>query len=132
MFSSGGVVHSFTGSAQEAKLIVELGYYIGINGCSLKTEDNIQTMLSIPSEWLLIETDCPWCDVKQSHASAKYVKTRLPEVKKEKWDEDILVKGRNEPVKIIQVLEIISATRQEDIYELGAKIYENTCKLFKF
>jgi TatD DNase family protein len=126
------VVHSFTGSSQEAKLIVELGYFIGINGCSLKTEENIQTMLSIPSEWLLIETDSPWCDIKQSHASAKYVKTRLPEVKKEKWDEDILVKGRNEPSKLIQVLEILSATRQEDIYELGQKVYENTCRLFKF
>jgi len=32
-----GVVHSFTGDEKEMMEIVEMGLYIGVNGCSLKT-----------------------------------------------------------------------------------------------
>ena len=31
----------------------------------------------------------------------RYIKTRMPCVKKENWSSDILVKGRNEPAAIM-------------------------------
>jgi len=129
----GGVVHSFDGTIEEAQQILELGFSIGINGCSLKTDKNLEVVKSIPSEKLMIETDCPWCEIRPSHAGFKYIKTKfdnIPVVKKEKWKEGSFVKSRNEPCMILHVLEIIAALKEEDPYELSEKIYQNTIRTF--
>lgn len=68
---------------------------------SLKTEDNLSVITKIPLEKLLIETDSPWCEIKQTSAAYKHVKTKLLAVKKEKWNENSIVKGRNEPSNIM-------------------------------
>jgi TatD DNase family protein len=39
-----GVVHSFTGDLQELEELVEMDLFIGVNGCSLKTEENLEVV----------------------------------------------------------------------------------------
>lgn len=95
----GGLVHSFTGTVEEMKGLVALGLDIGVNGCSLKTEENVEVVRQIPLERLQIETDGPWCEMRPSHASAKFLKEgKVPEVpkavKKERWVKGAMVKGR--------------------------------------
>lgn len=68
-----GVVHSFTGSEDELKKILDLGFFVGINGCSLKTQENLDVAKLIPKDKLLIETDAPWCEIRKSHAGYKYL-----------------------------------------------------------
>ena len=69
----GGVVHSFTGTVREMKELVDLGLYIGINGCSFKTEENCSLIKSLDLAHLMLETDAPWCEVRQSHEGYKYI-----------------------------------------------------------
>ncbi|KAK6942522.1 3'-5' ssDNA/RNA exonuclease TatD-like, partial [Dillenia turbinata] len=95
---TGGVTHSFTGSAEDRdKLLTFNNLFIGVNGCSLKTKENLEVVQGIPIEKMMIETDSPYCEIKNTHAGINYVKSIWPSKKKEKYEQDCIVKGRNEP-----------------------------------
>lgn len=55
-----GLVHSFTGTLEEMRRMVDLGLDVGINGCSMKTEENLEVIKALPLDRLQIETDGPW------------------------------------------------------------------------
>jgi TatD DNase family protein len=111
-----GVVHSFDGTASELENILKIQKLdIGLNGCSLKTEENVSVAKLVPIERLHFETDAPWCDIRPSHAGAASVKTKLGPVKdKKKYEAGCLVKGRNEPCNIRQVYEVVAGFKRGD------------------
>ena len=41
----------------------------------------------------MLETDAPYCEIRASHVSAKYIKSKFPT--KNKRTPDYLLKGRN-------------------------------------
>eukprot|EP01114_Cavostelium_apophysatum_P015494 TRINITY_DN4223_c0_g1_i2.p1 TRINITY_DN4223_c0_g1~~TRINITY_DN4223_c0_g1_i2.p1 ORF type:complete len:285 (+),score=44.37 TRINITY_DN4223_c0_g1_i2:119-973(+) len=125
-----GVVHSFTGTSKEAQQLLDLDLHIGLNGCSLKSQENLEAVKAIPINKICLETDSPWCDIRQTHAGFAHVKTKFASKDKKKWDASSLVKGRNEPCTILQVCEVIAGTKGVGVEELSSVAYDTTRKIF--
>lgn len=136
---STGVVHSFTESEEVLNQYLSLDLYIGVNGCSLKLEENLEVVKKIPLDRIMIETDAPYCDIRPTHASYKFVNTQFKDkVKKEKMKKGLICKDRNEPCLIVyknyinfrQVLEVVAKLKGVSEEELAKISYENTLKMF--
>ena len=150
-----GLVHSFTGTVEEMRELVDLGLDIGVNGCSLKTEENLAVVKEIPLDRIQIETDGPWCEIRPSHASFKYIDRQkgndkgkadkerwegqtdmsLPpempkSVKKEKWQKGCMVKSRNEPCTIPLVAHVVAGVKEISAMELAKAAWENSVNMF--
>jgi TatD DNase family protein len=168
----GGVVHSFTGTIDEMRELMDLGLYIGTNGCSFKTADNCAVVKEIDLDRLMLETDGPWCEVRPSHDGYKYLidpkpptpaptpdpttaaaaqgqppakqtqKSKKPQkkepdvperwktVKKEKWVEGAMIKGRNEPCMIERVGKIVAGIKGVPVEDVCEAAWRNTAKVF--
>jgi TatD DNase family protein len=158
------VVHSFTGTVEEMRELMDLGLYIGINGCSFKTVENCEVVKEVRLDRLMLETDGPWCEVRPSHEGYKYLiekeaqngappeaqaqppkqqpakkknqkkEPEVPErwkvVKKEKWVEGAMVKGRNEPCSIERIAKIVAGIKQVSIEEVCEAAWKNTAQVF--
>ena len=90
MPEKGGVIHSFQGTPEQAKLFVEMGFYLGINGVltfkNVKPEQ-LQVVDQTELEKLITETDCPYLTPvphrgkRNEPAYVKYVVEKIAELK---------------------------------------------------
>ncbi len=126
----GGVVHSFDDTLELAQQFIDLGLYIGINGCSLKTQENLNVVKELPLEKLMIETDCPWCDIRATHAGYEHVQTKFPTKPEKKYEKDHCVKGRYEPCHIIQVAQVIAGIKSISTQEVAKVTTQNAINVF--
>jgi len=101
-----GVVHCFTGNWQEAQQYLGLGLYLGFNGIIDKL-DLTETITKMPSEKILVETDCPYLTPKE------------------------LGDTRNEPLNVKYILKKIAQLRKINYEEMEAITTNNAKKLFK-
>jgi TatD DNase family protein len=103
-----GMIHSYSGSYEQAKQLVELGFYISLGGAI--TYDNAHRVRAVaarlPLSNLLIETDAP-----------------------DQPDADHFSQ-RNEPANLLNVLDTLSLLRSESREEIAARTSENARTLF--
>lgn len=128
----GGVVHSFTGTVEELNGLLALGLYIGVNGCSLKTTENLDVVKEIPLNRLMLETDGPWCEIRRTHASHQHTRELPYEFAKkpEKWKPGQMVRGRCEPCSIANVAQVVAFVKDVSEQEVIDAAYENTINVF--
>ena len=138
----GAVVHSFTGTREEFEELLALDdkIYIGVNGCSLKTEENVNVVQSIPLDRMLLETDAPWCAVKKTHFGNTFLEggensNRIQTlfgtpVKPKKWQKGSMIKDRSEPCQIATVCEIVAGCKETSYEDVAEACYRNSRDLF--
>ena len=108
------VLHSFTGAWAEAKPLLEIGCYIGLNGIvtfpprkNTQPEDWLEVVAkNVPKEQLLIETDAPYLAPTPHRGE------------------------RNEPAYVQSVAEYLASVRGVTREEILAQTTENAIKVF--
>ena len=103
-----GVFHCFSGSWEQAKVCLDLGFYIGFDGpLTFKNSKKLPKVASeMPLDRLLIETDCPYMALEP-------------------------VRGRrNEPANVKHIAAKVAELRGISVEEAERVTYENGCRLF--
>lgn len=103
-----GVMHCWAGNPEETQGFLDLGFYISFSGIvTFKKAEAIQASAQmVPSDRLLVETDCPFL---------------APVPKRGK---------RNEPAYVRHVAEKVAQLRGVSLETLAAQTTQNACTLF--
>jgi TatD DNase family protein len=103
-----GVVHSFSGSPEQARQLWQLGFLIGIGGpATYERANRLRALVAdMPLEYLLLETDAP-------------------------DQPDAGIRGqRNEPARLANVCEVIAGLRGVDVGVVASATTQNAKRLF--
>ncbi len=104
----GGVFHCFSGDEAFAERVLELGFYIGVDGpLTYKKSEALRSVVRMcPMERLLVETDCPYL-------------TPVPYRGK-----------RNEPSYVRFVAEEVARIKETTLENVASATTKNACLLF--
>jgi TatD DNase family protein len=103
-----GVVHSFSGSPEQARQLWQLGFLVGIGGpATYERANRLRALVAdMPMEYLLLETDAP-------------------------DQPDAGIRGqRNEPARLANVCEVIAGLRGVDVDIVANATTQNAKRLF--
>jgi len=100
-----GVIHCFTGTLEEAKKYIDLGFHLGINGIIFKFDID-ETIKKIPLDKILVETDCPYLTPPEEGGK------------------------RNEPIFVKHVIQKIADLKKVSFAEVADQTTQNARKLF--
>ena len=104
-----GIFHCFTGNAEQAKRVVDMGFYLGIGGViTFKNSGLDKTLLEIDLKNIVLETDAPYLAPVPFRGK------------------------RNEPVYILKVAEKIAEIKNCSVEEVAEATTKNSQVIFKF
>lgn len=102
-----GVIHSFSGSLEVAKIYIKMGYLLGVNGVITFKNSNIKDVYKeIPLENIILETDSPYLTPHPFRGK------------------------QNEPMYIKVIAEFVANIKNVSVEELAQKTNQNVQKMF--
>lgn len=103
-----GVIHGFSGSYQQAKQYLDLGFKLGIGGTISyeRAKKTINTVKKLPLDSILLETDAPSMPLSGFQGEP------------------------NSPLKLVNVFELLVSYRQESAQDIAEQIEKNVDILF--
>lgn len=103
-----GVFHSFTGTAEQAQKVLDLGFYLGFTCIVTYPKNEIlrEIIKSTPLNKILVETDCPYLPPQSMRGQ------------------------RNEPANVLEVIKVIAQAKNISIETTSNTTSQNACKLF--
>ena len=101
-----GVIHCFTGTAEDAAKYAELGFLISITGIVTFGKSVASAVREIPLEQMMIETDCPYLSPAPLRGK------------------------RNEPVNVVLVAQAIADVKGVSLQEVARVTTANAVRLF--
>jgi TatD DNase family protein len=105
---AGGVIHAFSGSEQQARQYIDLGFKLGLGGTITypRAQKTREVVTKVPLESLILETDAP----------------------------DMPIYGRqgkrNSPQYLGEIFTVLTLLRDEPAVEMAAQLRLNTQQLF--
>jgi len=105
-----GVIHSFSGSVEQARQLWKMGFLIGLGGpITWPRARRLRALVAtMPLEYLLLETDAP--DQPDSEIAGQ----------------------RNEPARLAVIAQTVADLRQQNVAEIAAQTTANAQRLFQF
>ncbi|WP_277755465.1 TatD family hydrolase [Rosenbergiella nectarea] len=103
-----GVIHGFTGSYQQAKRFIDLGYYLGVGGSISYPRANKtrEALARVPLEQLVLETDAPDMPLNGYQGEV------------------------NRPERVVTVCQILAELRGESVEKIRDCTWQNSLRLF--
>jgi TatD DNase family protein len=104
------VLHCFTGTLEEAKGVLDRGWFLSISGIATfkKSELLREVIRYVPLDRLFVETDSPWL-APQSHRGKQ-----------------------NEPSFVVETLELVACLKGVAVHEAAQRLEENAERFFSF
>lgn len=106
----GGVMHCFSGSTETAKILLDLGFYLGFGGTVTfkNAKKTVEVASLCPNDRILTETDCPYLSPEPYRGQT------------------------NSPKNIPIITSFIAKLKDIDNVEFASIVMKNAEKLFKF
>ncbi|CAM5188628.1 TatD family hydrolase [Alishewanella longhuensis] len=103
-FTQGGILHAFSGSQQQAKAFLDLGFKLGIGGTITypRAEKTRHTVSKLPLSALVLETDAPAMPLNGFQGQV------------------------NTPAQLLAVFNVLCELRAEPAAELAAALWQNS------